>query len=283
MPLPPASRKARTAAAKPSSGPSIAVYSRSCRVCLGKAAVDQRRLAVADGVADHGVAVGHGRSPSGAEEHAFGLHGLDLARRPKPSAAATSALCWPRSGATLADRGVAVREAERQVGQPQRAEPRMLLLDHHAARLDLRIGKHLVDALHLGARHVDARRAARSTSATWRLATQGLTTSRISSRCALRPFEAHGSACRRRSRPGRRGPPPTRQSASRRHRPAPRSPGRRRRRGTRRTACEVGMSWPVCSGSTLPPRQRVALHRVLVHRHQRVVQRHVDVLAAAAR
>ena len=47
-------------------------------------------------------------------------------------------------------------------------------------------------------------------------------------------------------------------------------------------ACDCGRSWPVCTGTSLPPRQRVALHRVVVHRHHAVVQRHVDVLAAAA-
>jgi len=55
--------KARTASAKPSSGPSMAVYSMSWHGGLREQAVDQGRLAVGNGVADDGVAVGHGGVP----------------------------------------------------------------------------------------------------------------------------------------------------------------------------------------------------------------------------
>ena len=52
--------------------------------------------------------------------------------------------------------GVAVRKPERQVGQRQGAVARVLLFQQHAARPNLRVVDHLVDALHLGAGNVDA-------------------------------------------------------------------------------------------------------------------------------
>ena len=72
-----------------------------------------------------------------------------ISAAPKPSDWRLRALCCPRNGAGLRGAGVAIGEAERQVRQAQRAEARMILLDDHAPRVGLRIGDHLVDALHL--------------------------------------------------------------------------------------------------------------------------------------
>ena len=159
QPLPPSAMNCRKACSKPPIGGSIFSYAEVLAAFFGKSRVDQRRLRMAQRVAEDSVTVSH-CAASSEWNTPIRLQRSDLC--------ITVAELSRDFGVVLAEerrraprRGVAIGEPVGEVRQGHPAEDRMILLDQHVARCHLGIGDDLRHPLHRRGGHARRHRAGR--------------------------------------------------------------------------------------------------------------------------